>query len=440
MKLVLALFLLVTVCTVVESFDLLSLTTGLLYKSLVTLNDIFKFVQLNDISTSHQDPDTSLTTPQIIKSRGFDVQIHRVETSDDYILSIHRIVKKSEDKRSKVNKLKTVILHHGLLGSSVDFVINSPGGCVDETTDRIGNNLAFELAKRNYDVWLPNVRGNMYSLEHKVLKSSDEKFWNFSLDQHIAYDLPATIDYIQSYCNVTTISYIGFSQGTTMMFGLLATQGAKYSTLIKPFIAMAPVGDTSEITSPVASLLETTLFIDVLSRQSGPFLPDSLVRWVTKKFCNKVSNHLCANALFFIVGGSDSSQFNVTRIPVYTSTQAYGTSVKNIVHWSQMIRGKSPLTYFDYGKKGNFIHYGQADAPVYPLETINSSYIAIFSAFNDAFATPVNVERLRQLLTVQFVDDYIVPDKLWTHLDFIFAIDTGKYVNSRILSLLNSYS
>ena len=443
MKLVLALFLFLTVCVVAHSFDLLSVATGLLYKSILTFNDLFKYARFEVTSTS-EDPDTGRRTPEIIKSRGFDVEIHRIETQDEYILSIHRLVKKRSKlekrrRRAKRSKLKTVILHHGLLGSSVDFVINSPGGCADESTDEVGNNLAFELAKRDYDVWLANVRGNMYSLDHKVFKSTDREFWDFSLDEHIQYDLPAVIDYIKDVCNASTLAYVGFSQGTTMMFGLLASQ-PEYSESIRPFIAMAPVGDTSRITSPVGPLLETTLFMQVLSRQSGPFLPDSLVRWVSEKFCHTVSNRLCANALFFIVGGWDSPQFNVTRVPVYTSTQAYGTSIKNIVHWSQLIRAKSSLAHFDYGEEGNLIYYGRTDAPVYPLEAINSSYIAIFSGLNDAFATPQNVQQLRQLLTVELVDDYTVEDKLWTHLDFIFAKETGKYINSRVLSLLNSYA
>lgn len=36
--------------------------------------------------------------------------------------------------------------------------------------------------------------------------------------------------------------------------------------------------------------------------------------------------------------------------------------------------------------------------------------------------------------------DYQVPDPDWNHLDFIWAEQTGKYVNLPILKVLHSYS
>lgn len=69
-----------------------------------------------------------------------------------------------------------MILQHGLLMTCVDWLIASPGGGYirDKVTGKnvTGNNLGFVLAANGYDVWLSNVRGNSYSLEHKLFPST----------------------------------------------------------------------------------------------------------------------------------------------------------------------------------------------------------------------------------------------------------------------------
>ena len=42
------------------------------------------------------------------------------------------------------------------------------------------------------------------------------------------------------------MAYVGLSLGTTLMFGLLATE-PRYNDIIKPFLAMAPVMTTHNI-------------------------------------------------------------------------------------------------------------------------------------------------------------------------------------------------
>ena len=61
-----------------------------------------------------------------------------------------------------------VVLQHGLTGASDNFLINLSNG-----------SLGFVLSDAGYDVWLPNSRGNIYSMTNKKYSPSQEEFWEW---------------------------------------------------------------------------------------------------------------------------------------------------------------------------------------------------------------------------------------------------------------------
>lgn len=60
----------------------------------------------------------------MITKYGYPVEVHEVKTDDGYLLTVHRI------PTGKLNKNRAnrppVFLQHGLLMSSVDWIINGP--------------------------------------------------------------------------------------------------------------------------------------------------------------------------------------------------------------------------------------------------------------------------------------------------------------------------
>lgn len=237
-----------------------------------------------------------------------------------------------------------------------------------------------------------------YSENHTLLNpQSDKTFWDFSLDEFVKYDCPAVIHYIQEFTNSSKVVWIGHSQGTTMMFGLLSSQ-PEYSKIVEPYIALAPVAHVGYIDTPSQIMARQKWLIKLLSLRGGKFLPDEFLRYLAKKICQyQYASNLCANVLFFLGGGWDSPQLNYTRIPVYGGSESIGTSVKTMVHWAQNT-AKKTFKHFDYGYEENIKRYGRPDPPDYPLEQIDARHVALFSSLNDGLADPRDVQILRNRL------------------------------------------
>jgi lysosomal acid lipase/cholesteryl ester hydrolase len=83
----------------------------------------------------------------LIGNAGYQGEVHEVLTEDGYILKLHRINAKIANDR------KPVLLCHGILTNSVDFLISGPKIAI-----------AYLLSDNGYDVWLGNKKNKFPSI------------------------------------------------------------------------------------------------------------------------------------------------------------------------------------------------------------------------------------------------------------------------------------
>ena len=416
------------------------------------------------------DPDANRSVKEIIESRGFEAREYDVVTRDGYILTIQRIINPLVDESHRPH-LKPVILQHGLLSSSVDWVINSPhvhpeaypardrpvkseaeqvrdllstesnsidGHQLASDSQKHPNALGFYLSNQGYDVYLTNSRGNKYGQRHVNMSSWLPKFWDFTFDEQIKYDLPGTIEFIQRLTNQTKVGYVGHSQGTTMVFGLLSDQ-PEYADIIEPVVALAPVAYVGNTVSPVKYFSVYTPLFSHVNWWFGS--SNAAIRYLAPRVCSPemIRKEICGN-IFFLSCGFDEEELDETRFKAYLTHMPSGTSIKNLAHWGQGVL-TSRFAHFDHGCLANQAKYGQAKAPDYDLSRIRSKSLALFTAENDWLATPKDVARLKGALRVPLFKAVNVTESVakWNHIDFVYGKDCGIYVNPEIVDIFNHF-
>ena len=271
---------------------------------------------------------------------GYQVEEYAVITRDGYVLGLHRL-RSAVHSRSSHKRHRPILLWHGFMMNSEVWLAHP---------ESKSNNLALSLVDMGYDVWLGNCRGNKYSMKHLSLTPSENKFWDFSLDDIALTDVPATVDFILAETGHQTLSYIGFSQGTTVMFAGLSVT-AQLRQKINCFIALAPSTKPYGITHPYISS----------AVKSSPELIYLL--FGRKALMSSIHFYQSIIPPFLFVTFIDSSvrmlfNWKSENMSLDTKAAAYQhlyslCSVKLMVHWFQIIREGRFQMYDDVGKMVN---------------------------------------------------------------------------------------
>ncbi|OMJ71987.1 hypothetical protein SteCoe_29663 [Stentor coeruleus] len=329
------------------------------------------------------NPESIQSFKDICLSNNYSFESHQVTTSDGYILTLFRIPNKVNESYSPNKPI--VFLQHGLIDLAETWITNIP--CH-----------GFLLSDSGFDVWFGNSRGSYHSLGHKTLNSTkDPEYWQFTWQHMAEFDIPASVSYILNLTKKPKLAYIGHSQGTLIMFALLAMD-PKFIENLSIFIALAPVGIVRELDVPMFKILKKNPVL-AMAEKYGIYelLPNKQQNEAFYEFCAKKINP-CEKIVDFLAGMKVEDD-NKERFPIIMAHEPGGTSVMNMMHWQQMTNYKeNKVQNFDYGEEINIRVYGKSQPPVYDFTKIPGP-IAIFSAKKDRLADVEDVKWLVGILS-----------------------------------------
>ena len=377
------------------------------------------------------EPDCFRNISELIRSKGYECEDHKVITPDGYILGVFRIPR-GRNTPPSAKPGPPVLLQHGLLDSGATWVMNFP----DES-------LGFILADAGYDVWIGNMRGNRYSRAHtKYNPDHDEAFWDFSYDEMSSIDLPSMAYYILQATQRTHIAYVGHSQGTMIGFANFGRVDSVLQNNVSFWTALAPVAHLGHIESPIRYLSTATVQKDLelywhLLFGRNEFMPsNSILDWLGALACSEfVLDKVVCDNLWFVLFGPEKKNLNETRLPVYVAHEPDGTSVKNMIHFAQGVQSNIFQAYNYSTAEENQKHYNQSLPPVYTLDAMKVP-TALFYGGDDWLADPTDVQYIldnaKSLVYKKNIPNY-------DHADFIIAETANRLIYDDLVGLMKKY-
>ena len=264
---------------------------------------------------------------EFVNKYDYDLEVHDVTTKDGYILSLWHLIPKGPTQ-------KVAYFQHGLADTAWCFF-------------QLGSNsLPFLLMKKGFDIWLGNGRGNIFSNRH-ISKDPNDKnsgFYDFSMDECVKYDLPATISYIKARTGGKKMSYIAHSQGSTIFFMLYMDNPSLVESSFDHFTSVGTVPNIAyAVFGPIKILDMIYGRLDKVKLGKGLNLSHSQ-RLAISNFCKTVPS---ACKALFESGASIKPTGRTDYKKIYNFLYYYpgGTGKQNLLHWSQIHKLKKLVYY-----------------------------------------------------------------------------------------------
>uniref|UniRef100_A0A663LJJ3 Lipase n=1 Tax=Athene cunicularia TaxID=194338 RepID=A0A663LJJ3_ATHCN len=364
------------------------------------------YLMYSHLPGDHSHPVLPFPQGEIVRYHGYPYEEHEVVTDDGYYLTMQRIPHNKPPLLSSAPK-PAVLLQHGLALEGSNWVTNLPN-----------SSLGFILADAGYDVWIGNSRGNSWSRKHKEFEFHHQQYSSYSFHEMAMYDLPAMINYILQKTGQEQLYFVAYSQGTTTGF-IAFSSIPELDCKIKMFFALAPITTSSNMKSPLVRVFD---------------LPEGMIKvrpchtliWNKGEGGNgKVSSPGTCSAstsllfpFLFIMG------FLSIRLDVYLSHYPDSTSLKNMLHWRQVIFPAflPQITLFVF----------QTTPPFYQLENMKAPLAAWYGG-RDWLSVPEDVNiTLARIINV--VHKKYIPE--FVHFDFLWSMQAYEQVYKEILELM----
>ncbi|KAJ5524427.1 hypothetical protein N7494_011077 [Penicillium frequentans] len=359
---------------------------------------------------------------------GYEAEEHIVQTTDGYLLGLHRLAYRRGEENMRVNQgpgsisKKVVYLHHGLLMSSEVWV-----ALTDEQRC-----LPFQLVEKGYDVWLGNNRGNKYAKKSTQFSPGSNEFWDFSIDQFAFHDIPNSIEYILDVTTQPSLSYIGFSQGTAQAFATLSIHpllNQKVDVFVALAPAMAPSGLRNRIVDSLMKASPNFLFL-LFGRRS---ILSSTTMWQTILY-PPIYVRIIDTALSVLFNWQCRNITRTQKLAAYLHLYSF-TSTKSVVHWFQIIRNKNFQFYDDELQTPfSIVASERFYKPVkYPTRNIKTPIVLLYGGSDSLVDINVMLQGLPRGTVAKPIPTY-------EHLDFLWASDVDQRVFHHVFDALETYS
>ncbi|CAN1161346.1 Triacylglycerol lipase 2 [Linum perenne] len=314
---------------------------------------------------------------------------------------------------SSINQTTTTALQPSLSDGICELMITSQGYTCEEHTDGMTwlllpprQSLAFVLADHGYDVWIANSRGTKYSRGHTSLSTDEKGYWDWSWDELVNYDLPATVDYVHNQTG-QNMHYIGHSQGT--LTALAAFSKGQLMNRLRSATLLCPVAYLGQMSSFLAKI------------GADIFLGEDLYNFHLKEFDPKGLD--AANLLH-----------NICEVP--------GVDCGDLMTAITVVR-RGSLAMFDYDNEDdNMSHYGEPSPPDYNITNIPKDFPLFFSyGGTDSLADKGDVRMMLNMLSrsdedssdakfmTQFVNNY-------AHADYVMSESAKEEVYDLVLTFI----
>ncbi len=252
------------------------------------------------------------------------------------------------------------------------------------------------------------------------------------MDQFAFHDIPDSIDYILATTSQSSLSYIGFSQGTAQAFATLSihpTLNDKIDVFIALAPAMSPAGLRNGVVDALVKASPQVLFL-AFGRRS---ILSSTTMWQSILY-PPIFVRIIDMSLSFLFDWSGKNISLDQKLAAYPHLYSF-TSTKSVVHWFQIIRNKS-FQMFDDDVQAP-LSLGASDryyrVAKFPTRNIKTPIVLLYGGSDSLIDIRVMLKELPKHTVAKEVPHF-------EHLDFLWGQEVETLVFPHVFEALSEYA